>query len=611
MPSGRRTAIAAAGVLVVVVGVAVVGVPGGTPSGAADAGDGSGTTGPTTAGSNTPAPPGTDATTRATSTPVDSDGDGLSDEREEELGTDPTVADTDGDGLDDGAELDNGTDPTVADTDGDALRDGKEIYYGTDPTVADTDGDGEIDGQEVAVGTDPTKADRDDDGLSDSREKELGTDPTVADTDGDGIEDGREVEQGTDPTMKDTDGDGLSDERELTELTSDPTEVDSDGDGLTDPEEVAGPTDPARADTDGDGLSDPRELELGTNPVLADSDGDGVDDATEVAGDGDPLDADPDGDGLDGAAETKYGSSPTDADTDDDGLSDPREVELGTDPGDDDTDGDGLPDPVEVDPPAALSEADPLRMDVFVELDYMGEVPFPEEELDRVVEAYAEAPVENPDGSTGVDLHVVVDDQVPSRPKTDLYRRPDNGVEDFPTLRNRHFDNAGMGYHYAMAVIDVRSQGSDDLGGVAPNANTTFLLNNYDDPRRAVGVFTHELGHSIGLVPQAFGGIDSYEVPFEDYPSAMNYNAPYGYVNYTSDDDGGEGFDDWAYFASNPAVPPTGNLSWAGNEESAASGSVRTPSPDAGLQRSLEVVSNFDPRQIHVVRSTASPTSTP
>ena len=45
--------------------------------------------------------------------PVDSDGDGLTDEEEASLGTDPNSADTDGDGFDDPEELDAGTDPSV------------------------------------------------------------------------------------------------------------------------------------------------------------------------------------------------------------------------------------------------------------------------------------------------------------------------------------------------------------------------------------------------------------------------------------------------------------------------------------------------------------------
>jgi LysM repeat protein len=80
--------------------------------------------------------------------PGDSDSDGLSDEDEAVLGTNPYSPDSDGDGLWDIDELDWGTDPLNFDTDGDGLLDGEEIEMGTDPLAADSDGDGLVDGQD-------------------------------------------------------------------------------------------------------------------------------------------------------------------------------------------------------------------------------------------------------------------------------------------------------------------------------------------------------------------------------------------------------------------------------------------------------------------------------
>ncbi len=88
----------------------------------------------------------------------DVDGDGLTNEVEQQRGTNPFEADTDRDGLPDGEEVNqHGTDPTKADTDGDGLDDGEEIRStGTDPKNPDTDGDGTSDGDEALVyGTDP------------------------------------------------------------------------------------------------------------------------------------------------------------------------------------------------------------------------------------------------------------------------------------------------------------------------------------------------------------------------------------------------------------------------------------------------------------------------
>jgi cysteine-rich repeat protein len=67
---------------------------------------------------------------------IDTDGDGLSDEDEAELGTDPNDPDSDGDGLGDGDEVALGSDPTASDSDGDGFTDGEEVYLGSDPTAA-------------------------------------------------------------------------------------------------------------------------------------------------------------------------------------------------------------------------------------------------------------------------------------------------------------------------------------------------------------------------------------------------------------------------------------------------------------------------------------------
>lgn len=88
---------------------------------------------------------------------VDTDGDGLTDQEEEILGTNPLKADTDGDGLTDYEEVHTyKTDPLKEDSDGDGLSDYHEVrIYLTDPLIADTDGDGHNDGEEVNNGYNP------------------------------------------------------------------------------------------------------------------------------------------------------------------------------------------------------------------------------------------------------------------------------------------------------------------------------------------------------------------------------------------------------------------------------------------------------------------------
>jgi hypothetical protein len=346
----------------------------------------------------------------------DSDGDGLDDDVEQVIGTDPNDPDTDGDGTNDGDE----------DFDGDGLTNVEEVTgsendgYGNEPTDltdADSDDDGLTDGQEVDLtGTDPNNPDTDGDGTSDADEDpdaddltnleevtgsendDFGnepTDPLVADSDDDGLTDGEETSgsentgfgnEATDPNEADTDGGGVPDGDEVTATpATDPNDGsddvldpagDADGDGVTNGDELSGdendlygnePTDPRDPDSDGDGLTDGQEIyETGTDPNEADTDGDGTPDGDE----------DPDGDGLtnleevSGSENDDFGNEPTDpldADTDDGGVDDGTEIAEGTDPNDpaddvplvdDDADNDGLTDAEE-----ALLGTDPTDPD--------------------------------------------------------------------------------------------------------------------------------------------------------------------------------------------------------------------------------------------------------
>ncbi len=77
-------------------------------------------------------------TLKARADAIDSDQDGLSDQREHDLGTNPYRADTDGDGLVDGAEINqHGTNPHAADSDGDGTNDGVEVSEGRNPLEED------------------------------------------------------------------------------------------------------------------------------------------------------------------------------------------------------------------------------------------------------------------------------------------------------------------------------------------------------------------------------------------------------------------------------------------------------------------------------------------
>lgn len=132
---------------------------------------------------------------------IDSDGDGISDDDELALGTEPTIVDSDGDRISDGVELRMGLRPQYTptgeninvitgcnaelDTDGDRLNDCEERVLGTDGCIADSDGDGLPDLAEHLGGTNPLipedLQDDERDGLSNVGEIEAHTDPISAD----------------------------------------------------------------------------------------------------------------------------------------------------------------------------------------------------------------------------------------------------------------------------------------------------------------------------------------------------------------------------------------------------------------------------------------------
>ncbi len=179
----------------------------------------------------------------------DKDKDGLLNDVEERIGTDPENADSDGDRLKDGDEVNQyKTDPLKEDTDGDNLKDYDEIKkYMTDPLKPDSDADGLNDYDEITVhSTDPLDADTDHDGLNDGDEiNTYKTNAADADTDKDGLTDGEEVNTyNSSPLKPDTDGDTLSDFAEVKNHNTDPRKADTDGGTVNDGAEVKRDTDP-------------------------------------------------------------------------------------------------------------------------------------------------------------------------------------------------------------------------------------------------------------------------------------------------------------------------------------------------------------------------------
>ncbi|WP_437798195.1 hypothetical protein [Sorangium sp. So ce693] len=313
----------------------------------------------------------------------DRDDDGLSDDLERTLGTDPGDADSDDDGVRDGQEPNPSDDadgdglihPLDVDSDDDGLFDGTEMGLACDGPGTDADaGHCTADGDSGATTTSALNRDSDRGGTTDGSEdanlngvrEASETDPTAghgaddshnADGDADGLSDDLEVFLGSNPEDRDTDNDGLLDGEEPNpsddgdgDGQADVLDADSDGDGLFDGTEAG--KDCADADTDAAAESCMPDADGGTTTtsvVNPDTDRGGQSDGDEDLshdgkvdeGETDPNDpgddrGDRDGDGLSNSEETALGTDPDDADSDDDGALDGEEIEPGVD-----TDGDG------------------------------------------------------------------------------------------------------------------------------------------------------------------------------------------------------------------------------------------------------------------------------
>jgi hypothetical protein len=135
-----------------------------------------------------------------------------------------------------------------------------------------------------------------------------------------------------------------------------------------------------------------------------------------------------------------------------------------------DTSGDGFSDQLLLNADV-FDGADPLRKNVFVEVDYERGIPRKsvEKRMREMQEVFADAPVRNPDGSMGIDVHYVVSDEIEidgSLARDEMF-----------TFRDEHFDRALKGYFYMVFVENLE----EVLGAAAGVANVMITENTPND----------------------------------------------------------------------------------------------------------------------------------
>ncbi len=202
-----------------------------------------------------------------------------------------------------------------------------------------------------------------------------------------------------------------------------------------------------------------------------------------------------------------------------------------------DSDGDGIPDlwerlgldsdcdgVVDLDLPSL--GANPNHKDIFVQVDFMqGEQPDPQI-LTDLRNAFAAAPVTNPDGLSGVNLHIDFANQVPFHNDISLGNFP-CGSNDFVNLydiRSAFFDPKRKDiFHYVVAGSNGHDTACGAVNGLAELYGRAALIT-FGGPAqapRASGVLMHELGHNLNL---RHGGFEDLPDCKPNYLSVMNRN---------------------------------------------------------------------------------------
>jgi hypothetical protein len=214
-------------------------------------------------------------------------------------------------------------------------------------------------------------------------------------------------------------------------------------------------------------------------------------------------------------------------DTDGDGLCDDAEAAYGTNKNLKDTDGDALDDRSEVLGGSGLDlkyyGANPNHKDIFVYADWYSK-PI-QAGIDQVVAAFAAAPVSNPDGATGINLHVVLGQQIAAADQNTNIVGPLSGNwSQFDTLKNKYFPARYSRFaHYVLFADEYDSTTSSGISRGIPAHDVLVTLGGwspkYGTQLQQAGTFMHELGHNLGL--RHGGNEDRNYKP--NYLSIMSY----------------------------------------------------------------------------------------
>ena len=195
-----------------------------------------------------------------------------------------------------------------------------------------------------------------------------------------------------------------------------------------------------------------------------------------------------------------------------------------------DVNGDGI---IDLDLPALGTS--PTHKDLLLEIDYLEFHQPTVQAVTDLIAAFNAAPVSNPDGISGIKLHVEVDEQVAHQLDVDWLAYEAIKATHFGTVSQRAGANAAntlaaksVAYRYGLFAHSATSaQGWAEFKGndfVVYKGGTDGTPAALDEEE---GVLMHEFGHTLGL--RHGGGDDINQKP--NYFSVMNYHWADNWIN--------------------------------------------------------------------------------
>lgn len=175
---------------------------------------------------------------------------------------------------------------------------------------------------------------------------------------------------------------------------------------------------------------------------------------------------------------------------------------------------------------AALG-ADPNKKDVFIEIDWLegpaGHTHIPRQGvIQRAIQMFANAPVANPDGSSGISLHVELSNAIPEIQRLgSSFGSSGYDWSAFDDLKQVHFHPSKRPiWHYVIFGHNYGNTTSSGISRGIPGSDLLVTLGSFGETAdEQTGTLVHELGHNLGLTHGGIGHLNFKP----NYLSVMNY----------------------------------------------------------------------------------------